>query len=675
MIGKLLNRKTHLDNNIKNFKIKGLYYGWGRKKSGLLAIRDARSNGSGFTILEDGFIRSIGLGVKGSESFSMVMDDVGIYYDASMPSKLENTLNEYPFSKHTGLMDIARKAISLIRSMRVSKYNNSGPLPTDYFKDNQAEKILIITQTAGDASLKYGMLREYTTDEIINAAIKENPGTLIYIKIHPDVLAGKKRSDVDMRRIPKEVKVISEDINPISLLKHFTKVYTKTSQMGFEALLVGCECVCFGAPFYSNWGITDDRVKVDRRTKARTLEEVFAAAYILYPTYYNPYTKKPSDIIDTINTIVKYRDIERKTNNNLYIFGFSRWKHNFTTPFLTEFKKENIHFINPIFSTHLQSALKRGLSPDDKIYVWGKKEFSALEAWAKDNLINITRVEDGFIRSVGLGSDLTRPYSLVVDDMGIYFDPSQESRLENILSNHDFSTIETNDLAHSLMLKIQESKISKYNTTPTHQNTNFPSNKTIKLVIGQVEDDASIIYGGNGMTNQELLTQVKKSSDESSYIIYKPHPDVLSGNRIGTIQSDITDSLADTVSRGNIHDLLDIADEIHTITSLTGFEALMKQKKVFTYGMPFYAGWGLTTDKKHCIRRKRNLSLEELVVGTMILYPRYIDPETHMYCDPGQLIDELLKQKQNISTNLFASSVTKVQSTLVRNFNKLKSFF
>lgn len=371
----------------------------------------------------------------------------------------------------------------------------------------------------------------------------------------------------------------------------------------------------------------------------------------------------------------KYSKLEAKGDKKVYLFGFSRWKHTFIHPFLTEFKKENIHFINPFFDSHLHSALNKGLCPGDKIYIWGKKKFSALESWAKDNSTNTTRVEDGFIRSVGLGSDLTRPYSLVIDDMGIYFDPKIESRLENILSNHDFSTIKTNDLAHSLISKIQESKISKYNTINTTQNTNFPPNNTIKLVIGQVEDDASIIYGGNGMTNQELLTKVRSASDEDSYIIYKPHPDVLSGNRIGTIQPDITDTLADTVSTGNIHDLLDISDEIHTITSLTGFEALMKKKKVFTYGMPFYAGWGLTTDKKHCIRRKRNLSLEELVVGTMILYPRYIDPETHMYCDPEQLIDELLKQKQNISTNLFAYTTTKVQSTIIRNFNKLKSFF
>jgi capsular polysaccharide export protein len=648
--------------------------GWGRKRSGLRATKNAVKFNVRVKLKEDGFIRSIGLG--DSMSFSEVEDDLGIYYDATVISRLEKLIIKNA-KDNPIVLETARKAIHLIKHHEVSKYNAALEV-TEELKEKlqkNPNNILIIAQTKADMSLEYGLANTFAPNDIITAAVEENPNTNIYLKVHTDVLNGRKESDIDLSSVPKSIKIISEDVNPISLLKQFTKVYTKTSQMGFEALMVGCECVCFGMPFYAGWGLTDDRVQCKRRTKKRSLEEVFAAAYILYPRYYNPYTKKSSDVIDTIKTIVKYRDIERKANEKLYLFGFSRWKHNFTIPFLTEYKKENIHFINPIFSAHLDLALKNGLSPQDKIYVWGKKGFSDLETWTKENGTNITRVEDGFIRSVGLGSDLTRPYSLVVDDLGIYFDPQQESRLENILSSHDFATIDTNNLAHTLISKIQKSKISKYNTTPTNSSTNFPKNKTIKLVIGQVEDDASIIYGGNGMTNQELLTQVRNSAGKEAYIIYKPHPDVLSGNRIGIIPDDIAQSLADSVSTGNIHDLLDISDEVHTITSLTGFEALMKQKTVFTYGMPFYAGWGLTTDKKDCLRRKRKLSLEELVVGTLILYPRYIDPETYMYCDPEQLIDELLKQKAEISNSSFVPSVTKAQSTIVRKFNQLKSFF
>ena len=111
----------------------------------------------------------------------------------------------------------------------------------------------------------------------------------------------------NIKKLKQKCIIIKENINPISLLKHFTKVYTKTSQMGFEALLVGCECICFGMPFYAGWGVTIDKSICSRREKKLTIEEIFAGAYILYTHYYNPYEKKESNIFDTIETIVRLK--------------------------------------------------------------------------------------------------------------------------------------------------------------------------------------------------------------------------------------------------------------------------------------------------------------------------------------------------------------------------------
>jgi len=346
----------------------GLFYGWGRKKSGAKAIELAKRHGTSFVLLEDGFIRSIGLGVEGSPSFSIVEDDMGIYYDATAPSRLENILNSYDFTADTALMADAGRAIGLIKQHNISKYNSApdadegfcmkyglaGEIPDDQRKcprvrvrdDGQGRvqddvyRVLIIAQTAGDASLAYGMPDGYTTDEMITAAIEENPGARVYLKIHPDVLSGKKKSDIDIASAKERCTIIEENVNPLSLLKHFDKVYTKTSGMGFEALLAGCECVCFGMPFYAGWGVTDDRSVIPnsignldprvpagnalgckpeddgeghgndvflRRGRKLSVEEIFAAAYILYTRYHNPYTNKPSNIFDTIETIVKMR--------------------------------------------------------------------------------------------------------------------------------------------------------------------------------------------------------------------------------------------------------------------------------------------------------------------------------------------------------------------------------
>lgn len=306
----------------------GIFYGWGRKKSGQEAVVLARKCGTSYVLLEDGFIRSFGLGVDGSPSFSIVKDDIGIYYDATTPSRLERLLDSYNFVSDIELMRSAKSAIWFLVEYDISKYNNV-PLVDDEFllkykmtkeilnqvqddgvivqDDKNVKHILIIAQTAGDASLKYGMLDDISTDEIIDAAIEENPDAKIYLKIHPDVLSGKKKSDIDVYSAKQKCIIIDENVNPISLLKYFDKVYTKTSQMGFEALLVGCKCVCFGMPFYAGWGITDDRAICARRQKKLSVEEVFAGAYLLYTNYYNPYKKRASDIFDTMQTIVEMR--------------------------------------------------------------------------------------------------------------------------------------------------------------------------------------------------------------------------------------------------------------------------------------------------------------------------------------------------------------------------------
>lgn len=286
---------------IKNFK------GWGKKKTGRFALWCYKKFGGTLLLLEDGFIRSIGLGVDNSPSFSIVEDDIGIYYDATAPSKLENLLNTYNFKADKELMSETTKAIELIKKYHISKYNNAPNIKNNFFTKDE-KRVLIIAQTAGDSSLKYGMLKDFSTDDIIQNAIDENPDSTIYLKIHPDVLSGKKKSDIDIKNLDKKIIIIKENLNPISLLKHFKKVYTKTSGMGFEALLVGCECVCYGMPFYAGWGVTVDKTSCNRRKRDLTVKEIFAGAYILYTRYYNPYTKQNSDIFDTIEEIVKQKN-------------------------------------------------------------------------------------------------------------------------------------------------------------------------------------------------------------------------------------------------------------------------------------------------------------------------------------------------------------------------------
>ena len=323
----------------------------------------------------------------------------------------------------------------------------------------------------------------------------------------------------------------------------------------------------------------------------------------------------------------------------IYILGLSRWKRAKLKPF---FPNMELIFVNRV----------EGL---DEVLVWGNHPVEGLR---------VQRIEDGFIRSVSLGVDFSQPYSLIVDRRGIYFDATKESDLEYILATHDFDTALL-DRAKAIQTYLVKNKISKYNL---YQETRIEltcqaTQKTI-LVVGQVEGDASLIYGAENMKNLELL-QSTREDNPYAYIVYKPHPDVLGGNREGDIVDDIALQYCDHIEKEvSVDSLLSVVDEVSTMTSLVGFEALLREKKVVCYGMPFYAGWGLTVDKKKNSRRKRVLSLSALIAGAYILYPRYIDPHTLKLCEIERVLEAISQEKARYHTSWFYRVMTKIKNLI-----------
>ena len=85
------------------------------------------------------------------------------------------------------------------------------------------------------------------------------------------------------------------------------------------------------------------------------------------------------------------------------------------------------------------------------------------------------------------------------------------------------------------------------------------------------------------------------------------------------------------------------------MTSLTGFDALLRGKKVVTYGQPFYAGWGLTEDRaKNATafeRRQRRLTLDELVAGALLHYPIYWDWDLKGYTTCEAVLNRILEER------------------------------
>ena len=265
---------------------------------------------------------------------------------------------------------------------------------------------------------------------------------------------------------------------------------------------------------------------------------------------------------------------------------------------------------------------------------------------AQRHHLKLLRMEDGFIRSVGLGSDLTVPGSLVVDSQGIYDDPRQPSDLETLLQTRQFTATEL-ERAERLRNRIVMSGISKYNADSDRPfSLRLHGSQRVVLVPGQVEDDASVVFGSPVVGGNAALLQAIRSLLPDSYIIYKPHPDVVSGNRRGRLD-DANRSLFDAVVTDvPIARCLEVADEVHTMTSLVGFEALLRGKRVVTHGQPFYCGWGLTEDRLPLTRRTRKLQLNELVAGVLLAYPRYYHFRKRAFCAAEDLVEEIERQRQ-----------------------------
>jgi capsular polysaccharide export protein len=256
----------------------------------------------------------------------------------------------------------------------------------------------------------------------------------------------------------------------------------------------------------------------------------------------------------------------------------------------------------------------------------------------------IIEIEDGFIRSNGLGADCVPPLSIIVDAAGPHFAPGEASELERLLQEGEFSA----DLvtrARALREVIVAGGLSKYETGGAETLPRPGGKRRHVLVPGQVEDDRAVTSGGALPSNLELLRRARAEAGPDAYLIYKPHPDVLAGHRRGLIPQEEMTALADRVeTQAPIAALIAMVDELHVNSSLAGFEALMRGKQVTVHGVPFYAGWGLTVDRGPVpARRTSRRTLDEVVAAALLLYPRYLDPGTGLPCRAEMLVERLVQ--------------------------------
>jgi capsular polysaccharide export protein len=431
-------------------------------------------------------------------------------------------------------------------------------------------------------------------------------------------------------------RLIEGTVDPWSLLGDIRRVFTAGHEIGLLALIAGRSVHCFGRPVYAGKGLT---IESPPRMEAarRSLAELVAATCILGARYTDPFSGHACSFEDTLTLLGEWRRIADSNRGIAACVGMSIWKQARMRNFLRTPDRA------PRFCNTARSAVATARRNGGAVAVWASRAPDDLTRRADRAGVPIVRVEDGFLRSVGLGASFTPAASIVIDGSGLYYDPRAPNDLDRVLNETNFDPALIRR-ASDLVLALVGGGITKYNVGGISPSLQLPAGKRTLLLPGQVENDRSVLLGGAGISrNIDLLKRVRQANPDA-YLIYKPHPDVDAGHRPGAVADGEALRFADQIVRGaSSHAIISLVDEVHTLTSLVGFEALIRGKPVTVWGQPFYAGWGLSADRAPVPHRKRRLTLEQLVAGALILYPRYIDPVTCLPCGPEVLIDRLLR--------------------------------
>lgn len=647
-IATLLDAEIRLFPAIMPFAVDG-FVGWGGRASGLRARRLGRRFARSVILLEDGFLKSYAPG-SGDPAHAYVVDRTGIYFDATRPSDLgsiiEQGITEAEADRALGVMDF-------IRRHQLSKYNNSPLRPlSDSGLPAGRPFVLIVDQVAGDASISGALADESRFGAMLEQARSLYPDAVIAARTHP---AAGDRSPVlnAARRLGIEVAVPGR-MNPWPLIEAAEAVFTVSSQLGFEALISGTKVHAFGVTYYSHRGLTVDHCEAPAPRPAATLEQVFHAAYIGYSSYLDLHERVPVEIERALDQLLTVRGQRNQVTSRVYTGGLSPWKKRALDPFVVGPAGRAVH------CGTLSQAVELARKDGGQVALWGTSK-------PMPSGVPAVRFEDGFIRSRGLGANLALPSSLAMDWDHVYYDARGESRLEHIIAHHDFPPALL-ERARSLVGSIVEKGVSKYNVGDDVAFPDVGPGRLKILVPGQVEKDASIRYGSPSVKTNRGLVAAVRALYPDAYLAYKEHPDVTSGMRSGGAVPDAADII---VRDGDIKHWIAWCDRLETMTSLAGFEALIRNKPVGVHGIPFYAGWGLTDDRMAVPRRTRRISIEMLAAAALILYPFYVHPLSGMPCRVEELVDEIALKRQ-VKAPLWRRLLLSISQSINRSAVKIR---
>jgi len=347
-------------------------------------------------------------------------------------------------------------------------------------------------------------------------------------------------------------------------------------------------------------------------------------------------------------------------------WGFNPWKRGYTSAFFREYRCAFVYGKSTWRRVHENLSY----FPEGSRFVfmsWSYKAPKAARRYAEKNGCDFFYVEDGFVRSFNPGALHTKAFSLSLDRAGPYFDASCATDLESLLNARAYAGDETLlQSAEAGIALARAAKISKYYSLtdldkpePLNRKAERermqktagvyyrkPGSDYVILVLGQVEDDASIRYGCKRRISNLGLVKAAREEFPDAEIYFRPHPDVLCGNRRERSWRRAISNLCTIIDHKlPLHNLFAEVDHVYTTTSLAGLEALFHGKKVTTLGTAFYSGWGMTCDGERQSRREARHDIRSLFAAAYLLYPRYIHPISNEPTDYFDLISYFIVEK------------------------------
>jgi capsular polysaccharide export protein len=361
----------------------------------------------------------------------------------------------------------------------------------------------------------------------------------------------------------------------------------------------------------------------------------------------DPWTGAPTGMARGLDAAIAFRRAAEGNDRQAFTVGLSRWKRRCAAPFLQGPAGPPRHLRS------LPAAQAAAAATGGRVVLWGTRDAGAPD---------VLRLEDGFVRSVGLGLRHAPPASLAAAVHGLHFDCTRIGDLERAAKADMPPALLVR--AACLRARMTAEGVTKYNL-PARACTLPDTARPRLLVVGQVEGDASLQWGAPGVRRNGDLLHAARACWPDAFILWRPHPDVETGLRPGRPDA-IALACADaSASDAPAEACLAWADRVVCMTSLMGFEALLRGVPVTTFGRPFYAGWGLTQDLSPALphpapvaaltgpplpprgrddppfSRGQALALDALVAAALILHPRDIDPGTGLPATPERLLDAI----------------------------------